>query len=305
MSASEVKPEARSELLDAIGIFTRVARSSDLAEFVTLALAGAAANVGGIDAALSRPGSWEAAGVQQLLTSTVGDDERELWRHRTDPVRITLYVDALLTERFAATGFGPAEYDQARDEIYRRVDAAAAADPEIDPTPYTWKYVQAEAGEWQPTDPQAPAWSWVAWRTQMATAGASEDVIETLLETSSTVYLNRSTEAGAELSRLDAEREVRLAAITDLEEQLEEQRDREWTAYGNALKTHIEADARARGLVAPLEVVIDLRTFPAPAADWWTLEARLVDEAVMATPAELPGTPLDRLLSTRHDGTPS
>ncbi len=45
----------------------------DWAEFVTLAIAGAAANMGGVDAALAgRSGSWEAEGVRQLLYSTVG-----------------------------------------------------------------------------------------------------------------------------------------------------------------------------------------------------------------------------------------
>ena len=53
----------------------------DWAEFVTLALAGAAANLGGIEAALNgRSGSWEAAGVRQLLESTVGPEPDPLAR---------------------------------------------------------------------------------------------------------------------------------------------------------------------------------------------------------------------------------
>ena len=57
----------------------------DWAEFVTLALAGAAANIGSIDGALAgRPGSWEADGVRQLLASTVGHDEEYLDEHRTE-----------------------------------------------------------------------------------------------------------------------------------------------------------------------------------------------------------------------------
>lgn len=60
-------------------------RPVDWAEFVTLALAGATANVGGIEEILAgRSGSWEAAGVRQLLYSTVGEDEQYLVEHRTE-----------------------------------------------------------------------------------------------------------------------------------------------------------------------------------------------------------------------------
>jgi hypothetical protein len=72
---------------------------SDWAEFVPLALAGAAANVGGVEAALAgRPGSWEADFVRQLLTGTVGHDQECLWEHRTEPLAITLYVDKILDD---------------------------------------------------------------------------------------------------------------------------------------------------------------------------------------------------------------
>ena len=59
---------------------------ADWAEFVTLALTGAAANVGSIEAALrGRPGSWEADGARSLLQSTAG--ERQAVLHRTAPPR--------------------------------------------------------------------------------------------------------------------------------------------------------------------------------------------------------------------------
>jgi hypothetical protein len=81
----------------------------DWAEFVTLALAGAAANIGHVEAVLGgRPGSWEAEGVRQLLISTVGDDGRQLLRHRTEPLVIDLYVDEVLLDAGAWTA-----YDQA------------------------------------------------------------------------------------------------------------------------------------------------------------------------------------------------
>lgn len=46
----------------------------DWAEFVTLAVAGAVANVGSVEKALQgRPGSWEADSVRTMLASTVGE----------------------------------------------------------------------------------------------------------------------------------------------------------------------------------------------------------------------------------------
>src|SRR3954447_22450125 len=59
---------------------------TDFAEFVTLAVAGAAANVGGIDPVLAgRPGSWEAGYVRDVLVSTVGSGEEDPWGARTQP----------------------------------------------------------------------------------------------------------------------------------------------------------------------------------------------------------------------------
>jgi hypothetical protein len=72
---------------------------ADWAEFVTHALAGAAANVGGVEPILAgRPGSWEADKLRDLLHATVGDDERYLLEHRTEPVRVRVHVDDILNE---------------------------------------------------------------------------------------------------------------------------------------------------------------------------------------------------------------
>ena len=95
----------------------------DWAEFVTLAIAGAAADRGSIDAALAgRSGSWEAEGLRQLLHFTVGADEAKLWAHRTYPLEITLYVDDLLVDR---TGAWTA-YDQAQTAINRNYEVASS-----------------------------------------------------------------------------------------------------------------------------------------------------------------------------------
>jgi hypothetical protein len=284
---------------------------TDWAEFVTLALAGAAANLGGIDAILNgRSGSWEAEGVRQLLFSTVGADEAQLWEHRTEPLEITLYVDELVADRaYEAVE----QYDAAEAEINRRVDVAAA-DSGIDKERYLWAYDRTESGDFVPRDPQAPAWSWDAWRAGLAPGNPAD--LNAALEESlragvglfsgrhdvTSAYIAKTPELGAEYDRLVAEHEDRVASIAKLEEQLQLQRMREWTAYGEALKARIETMAAAApGLTVPVNVTVDVETYRMDATRregfWNSLESRLVDAAVLdtPTPADLPGTPLERL----------
>ena len=159
----------------------------DWAEFVTLALAGAAANIGHIEAVLAgRPGSWEAEGVRQLLWLTVGDDDH-LLRHRTEPVVVDVYVDEILVEM---TGAWTA-YDRAAGELDRR-DQALTVTMSEPPTP---------------------------------------------------------------------EQERKLDAIGNLYDRLEEQHMADWTAYGEALRTHIEAAAARTELTIPVVINIDTDTF--------------------------------------------
>jgi hypothetical protein len=88
------------------------------AEFVTHALAGAAANIGGIEAILAgRPGCWEADKVRDLLCATVGHDEQYLLAHRTEAVVVRVHVGDILH------GLGVRTlYDEAHDELERRAD---------------------------------------------------------------------------------------------------------------------------------------------------------------------------------------
>jgi len=66
-------------------------RGGDGAEFVTQLLATVAANLGSSDAVTAgRPGSWEAAGVGDLLRSTVGYDDEYLLTYRTEPIEIVV-----------------------------------------------------------------------------------------------------------------------------------------------------------------------------------------------------------------------
>lgn len=297
---------------------------TDWAEFVTLALAGATANVGGIDAVLSgRSGSWEAAGVRNLLQSTVGPDETDLWRHRTEPLAITLYVEDLVVDRTQMRE----GYDAAQREIRQMIEDAEAANPETPLEPYMWLYRRTvsaygeplSVGPWEPVDPAAPAWSIEAWRAANTdTDPESRAFFERMLlgeepGTSSVpveeTWLPRSPELGAEYDRLERERDERLMPIWDLEDQIEEQRLREIADYGQALKERVEAAARALpGLAVPVQVDLDLDlTSPSQGDrldDMPYIVERLIDQAVLDTPSpeDLPGTPLSRLLD-RTDTT--
>ena len=292
---------------------------SDWAEFVSLALAGAAANAGGIEAALAgRSGSWEAGYVRDLLLGVVGTDEAELWRHRTAPLTMTLYVDELLAD--VADGLWSA-YDQAADDIQRRIEAAEQADPEPPDEDYVWWYDRSSDGTFVARDPQAPAWSWEAWRNQPDPPGTSPEWIDRIEQSLRTgigiftgqpaetisAYIAKSSEAAAEIRRLQDEREARIQAIAKLEQDLETQRLAEWHSYGEALKTKIEElAAETPGLDVPVNITIDTHTFrPSDAAtpDWDSLEGRLLSAALeqVPTPMDLPGTPLERLQDSTED----
>lgn len=96
-------------------------RLADVAEFVSLTVAGAAANVGSIEQLLAgRPGSWEADHVRNLLVSTVGADEGYLLEHRTEPITVVVNVDDLMND------LGVWElYEEAEQELSRREDVVA------------------------------------------------------------------------------------------------------------------------------------------------------------------------------------
>ncbi len=103
---------------------TASSRPCDWAEFVTLALAGAAANIGGIETVLAgRPGSWEADAVRRLLTATVGHDEQQLLTHRTNPVVVSINVDDMMVDLGAWQA-----YDDACDALLRRYDDLGLSD---------------------------------------------------------------------------------------------------------------------------------------------------------------------------------
>ncbi|WP_145806669.1 hypothetical protein [Kribbella amoyensis] len=74
-------------------------RPGDGSEFITHLIAAVAANLGSSAAVItSRPGSWEAAGVRELLASTVGEDDEYLISHRTAPVEVVIDPEETLDD---------------------------------------------------------------------------------------------------------------------------------------------------------------------------------------------------------------
>lgn len=261
---------------------------ADWAEFVTQALAGAAANIGSVEAALvGRPGSWEADAVRNLLYSTVGHDEQYLFEHRTEPLRVVVEVEQILTEFDIAW-----LYDDSEAALDEMADAATA---HIDCTPYEWTYTRNANGHFVGTDPQAPAWSIEAWRAGMATVGTSAEWIEELEG-----YLINGTACGASIVKsLDAARAVaRLAKQEDAISvdfqarfaALAAQRAQEWATYAEAFAANIRREA-AR-LYPGIPVQVEVTASAADVSDDLSLdglpEARLIEFAALHTP--LPGS---------------
>jgi hypothetical protein len=74
-------------------------RPGDGGEFITHLIAAVAANLGSSHAVTARrSGSWEASGVQQLLSSTVGEDDAYLLGYRTETVELVVNSTAELDE---------------------------------------------------------------------------------------------------------------------------------------------------------------------------------------------------------------
>jgi hypothetical protein len=233
---------------------------ADWAEFVTLTLAGAAANLAGIGAALAgRPGSWEAAKVEDLLYAVIGEDPAGLWQHRTEPVQLAVDVDGQLREHTDAWE----QYENADAELDDQLTAAAEADPYPDQALYGWVYTVTGPDQVEPVDPAAPAWSWDRWRSFRRPEWAEWDqsverdvhIGDTFFVTS--LFIPNCPEAAAEYDRLSAERDARLDVLNQQVDQLAAQKQREWDAYGSALTEALQTQTQGiPGLRVPVKLSI-------------------------------------------------
>lgn len=261
----------------------RAALPIDWAAFVTEALAGAAANAGGIDAILAgRPGSWESAVVGDALRAAVGHDEWDLWRHRTDPVTVVLHLERILFDNDASNDFE--EMDAAEAEITRRENAIRPGrvySGEADPQSLQWAIdlgYEVQAGHPPPTPT----------REELEAMIAAADADTTPL----------SPEEQAD--------EDALEALDALRNRLVAQRRADLADYGDRLADAVRTQLAALPLKVPVTVIVDLDTpwdqAPQTPSEGWTTGA--IDAAVAAaiaatdTPDRLPGTLLERAEGT-------
>lgn len=271
----------------------RAALPIDWAEFVTLALAGAAANVGGTEQILAgRPGSWEAERLRQTLQSTVGVDDEDLLRHRTEPVTIDLWVESILRDINDTT------YDEYRDaelELSRREEAIPEPD-DLPPGPFTADDPRIAAVDWISVDEQG-------YLVVEGKAGWGDDPadIALLAELHEEARTSRPPTPG-EIAYDEAHE-----AITDLWDTLAEQERREYTDYAANLTAAVQSRLAALDLPTPVTVNITLAPKTAGAAEDFDDHApatyprnaieQAIDDAIAhtPTPSALHGTPLDRL----------
>jgi hypothetical protein len=190
----------------------------DWAAFVTEALAGAAANAGGIDTVLAgRPGSWEAARIRDTLISTVGDDEADLMRHRSEPVDIVLTPRQILYDLSDLEHMGG--YDDAEHELLRREEIAPS--------------VPIQSGDLD----------WV-----------SDPVRVAEVEAAVRAEAENPTPLPPEEQTIDDG----LAAVQVLRDRLEAQRRAELADYGRALAAAVTERVAALNLPVPVSVTVDL-----------------------------------------------
>ncbi|GAA2417741.1 helix-turn-helix domain-containing protein [Mycolicibacterium llatzerense] len=266
----------------------RAALAIDWAEFVTHALAGAAANIGGIEKILAgRPGSWEADVIRQALTSTVGPDEWDLWRHRTVPVKVVLNPERILIDTDASTWFR--ELDAAEVELSRREDAISPG--------HVYSYPGHELSE----DMRR---YYMDRGTEIIEGPPPPLLTVEELEAAMAAERDNPTELTAEEQAADDA----LTALADLRERLEALRRQELADYGDRLAHAVRERLEALALPVPVTVSVDLDTPWDEAAEMpgeWAVGA--LDVAIAAaiaqtaTPATLPGTPLERAEATVRD----
>ncbi|WP_207549091.1 XRE family transcriptional regulator [Mycolicibacterium peregrinum] len=254
----------------------------DWGAFVTDALAGAAANIGGIDAILAgRPGSWEAAVVGDALRAAVGHDEWDLWRHRTEPVTVVLHPERLLFDNNYSDWFD--EVDRAEAEIQRR--EAAVTGPgviytygrELDPRTLQRALdegIEIRQGQPRPLPTAEEIEAWQAAERENPTPATPEEEAE----------------------------DAALAALQDLRNAVEAQARAELIAYGEQLAAAVRTGLAALELPVPVSVTVDVDTPwdkapESPVLDYATGAINIaVASAIAATPLpdELPGTVLER-----------
>jgi len=123
--------------IDIVTVLTRAATSRhidgtarDFADFLTHVLAATAANVGGPDHLLAgRPGSREAAHLEELVRGAMGDDRADWLWFRTAPVTVGLNVAELVEDDLTHPGL--MGLDEALETLGKHHESAAV-NPDLD-----------------------------------------------------------------------------------------------------------------------------------------------------------------------------
>lgn len=248
---------ARDLVAEAIAALTTVARQrrtvgagtagehterADFGEIICRVVTAVAANLGGAESLLSgRPGSWEADYVRQIVRSTAGDDQRELMRHRTEPWRIVIDIDEVLTD------LGIYQlYEEAADELARRVEDAEEALLREAITPEE----QSRLAEIQPTFAD---WLAIESDAERARAGQLRDEAESIIRTA----IARAERSGDPLF-------ATLASANVAEERLENLWRQDQAAYREAYMAAIHQALGEQGVAGGVEFV-DVLSEPASA----------------------------------------
>jgi transcriptional regulator with XRE-family HTH domain len=272
----------------------RSALPIDWAEFVTLALAGAAANAGGIETILAgRPGSWEADRVRQTLQSTVFD-EQDLMRHRTDPITVELWVEAVL----------PVTGDTTEDD-YQGAELALLGRQEAVPLPD-----DIPPGPFKPDDPRIAAVDWLSVDDD-GNLVVAQFVDWPLSIDPDKLSVYEALAEEARNSRPDTPGEIAYEQafdqIASLSTALDSQRQADYAAYAQRLTTAIEIELRELNLTVPVSVTVTTAPDGATAEQYDAhrpsdypadIVEAAVHAAIMDTPtpsATAPGSPLERL----------
>lgn len=269
---------------------------ADWAEFVTLALTAAAANIGGVDDILSgRPGSWEAAGIETLLHSSVGADEHGLWEHRTEPILIRVSAQAV-RDQFH-DGPEPWKID---DEIDSQEDTELEQLEPLDWDAVYWAYTVSDHGDPTPRSADAPDWSWDAYRALLAHDGLTPEKITQIEKTLR--ELKPPFTAGSELGLpKDAAAQTVIYEREEREDEIrrkyaaarvraEAERSRADGEFAAALRVALERELAALpGLAVPIDIEIDV----AGANDsipyaWGSFEWNLIERAAAGLQEESP-----------------
>ena len=272
----------------------RAALRIDWAAFVTLALAGAAANLGSIEEALDgRPGSWEAEMVRRTIEATVFDD-KDLLRHRTEPVVVDLWVESIL-----------AQVDDRSDDAY--ADAQVELDGRADAVP---EPTDVPPGPFAPDDPRIAAVNWVNVDDNGYLVITHDDWTGDADDVALLTELSAEAEAYRDPTPGEIAYEQAMQSIAALVDALDDQRRREYADYAARLTEAVEAKLAALELAVPLTISIppapetrdseDLDKHAPPAYSSSAIEGA-IESAVMETPtpAALPGSPLERLEASR------